>query len=235
MLNITRPTLIIDEQICRRNIHSMAEKAKHADVIFRPHFKTHQSLEVAEWFRDYGVEKITVSSAEMARAFAVGGWNDITIAFPANIREIDIYDELAAGINLNLLTDSIDATRALTRGMKNKAGVFIELDCGYGRSGIPGKEDQVMEQIVETLNNSQSLSFKGFLTHSGNTYTANSKPQIEDIYHHDIAILQKAKRKYISHHDKMIISIGDTPACSIVDDLSDADEIRIVKAEVPDK
>src|SRR6476620_10300974 len=86
---ITRPTLLLDEARCRRNIERMASKARRSNVRFRPHFKTHQSAQIGEWFREAGVNAITVSSVKMAEYFASHGWDDITIAFPANWREIE--------------------------------------------------------------------------------------------------------------------------------------------------
>ena len=78
----TRPTLLIDKAKCKANIKRMALKARQNDIEFRPHLKTHQSLEIGDWFRQEGVTKITVSSVAMAKYFAQDGWKDITIAFP---------------------------------------------------------------------------------------------------------------------------------------------------------
>jgi len=64
MLKITKPTLLLDKSICIRNIERMAAKAQLSGIAFRPHCKTHQSHEIANWFRDFGVSKITVSSSE---------------------------------------------------------------------------------------------------------------------------------------------------------------------------
>ncbi len=96
------PTFLINEQICLQNIHRMAEKASANHLIFRPHFKTHQSVEVGEWFSRAGVTAITVSSVSMAQQFAAAGWLDITIAFPLNFSEINL---LAGKITLNVLVD----------------------------------------------------------------------------------------------------------------------------------
>jgi len=82
--DITRPTLLLDEERARRNVERMAVKAGRSGVLFRPHFKTHQSAQIGGWFRERGVSKITVSSVKMAEYFAGQGWDDITIAFPAN-------------------------------------------------------------------------------------------------------------------------------------------------------
>lgn len=224
--SITRPTLIINEQQCRANIRRMADKAIASNVIFRPHFKTHQSAIVAEWFRDFGVSKITVSSLEMAQQYAEEGWRDITIAFPANIRELKGYNELSSQITLNLLVDDPKVTFALSEGIKYQIGIFIEVDCGYGRSGIPYDNIKTIDEIIQILKESETLTFKGFLSHFGNTYQANGKQEIKDIYTEGIQRLKSLKFKYTADFPNIIISIGDTPSCCVVDDLSEADEIR---------
>jgi len=106
-MKLKRPTLLLDKEKCLHNIQKMKEKADKNGVKFRPHFKTHQSAEVGEWFRDAGVEAITVSSVTMARYFASHGWKDISIAFPVNFAEVDEINELAKTIRLNLLIESM--------------------------------------------------------------------------------------------------------------------------------
>ncbi|MBO8152692.1 MAG: hypothetical protein H0Z30_09405 [Candidatus Marinimicrobia bacterium] len=73
-MQIIEPTLLLDEKKCQENINFMVQKAKRSNVIFRPHFKTHQSIEVGRWFRAQGVDKITVSSLRMAKYLADSGW-----------------------------------------------------------------------------------------------------------------------------------------------------------------
>ena len=85
--NITKPTLLLDKQKCLLNIRRMKHKANRNNVQFRPHFKTHQSIEIGEWFRQEGVLSISVSSLKTAKYFAGAGGDDITIVFPVNLRE----------------------------------------------------------------------------------------------------------------------------------------------------
>lgn len=101
--SISRPALLINENQARENIRKMADKARLSSVDFRPHFKTHQSIQIGRWFRDYGTTKITVSSVEMAAYFASDGWDDITIAFPLNYRQLSEIEELAADVHLGIL------------------------------------------------------------------------------------------------------------------------------------
>ncbi len=94
--------MLLDEAKCRANIRKMTEKARAAGVTFRPHFKTHQSAEVGEWFKSLGVTQCTVSSVKMASYFADAGWLDITVAFPLNALEVSEINRMAASIQLNL-------------------------------------------------------------------------------------------------------------------------------------
>jgi len=204
----------------------MAEKARKSGVTFRPHFKTHQSTRIAEWFRDEGVEKITVSSADMADQFAGAGWHDITIAFPANPLEIKAYNRLSRNITLNLIIDSIELLHYLQNNLHHAVGLFVEIDCGYGRSGIPFEDQKRIDHILHSCRTSEKYHFKGFLTHAGNTYHANSKDEIRQIYNDSIHELRRLKEGFLHVFPELIISTGDTPSCSIVEDLSKADEIR---------
>lgn len=224
MQNITKPTLLLNEKICKNNIHEMAEKTRKNHLHFRPHFKTHQSARIAEWFRDEGVDKITVSSVDMAVYFAKNGWNDITIAFPFNCLEIYEINNLAAKIKLNLLLIHEDSIRFLAENLKHEVGVFIKIDCGYHRTGIPAENHEEINEICSELSIQSKLKFKGFLTHAGNSYNATSKKEILKIHSQTLSCMNSLKNEF--SHLKPIISIGDTPCCSLADDFNGVDEIR---------
>lgn len=131
---VTQPTLIINETIAKKNIKVMAEKARKNNVSFEPHFKTHQSKEVGEWFRDEGILAITVSSVSMAQYFSENKWKNITIAFPVNILELDKIDKILQKSSLTLLVQDVNTVKAL-ENLTKTVEVFIEIDNGYHRSG----------------------------------------------------------------------------------------------------
>src|SRR5690554_8222903 len=118
MVEITRPTLIVDKEKCLQNIAKMAKKAKEYGLKFRPHFKTHQSAAIGAWFREFGVNAITVSSVHMGEYFSDNGWKDITIAFPLNILEMDRINKLAETANLNLSLENNRAAEVLAQNLK---------------------------------------------------------------------------------------------------------------------
>jgi len=220
------PALIIDTGKVESNIERMLSKASKSKAVLRPHFKTHQSARTGEIFRKKGVEKITVSSVQMAEYFAKYGWNDITIAFPLNLLEIEKTDNLAGKIKLNILLDSPFVASEIAKNTKNNIGVFIEIDTGYHRTGLlPGQENEI-EKITDIISNTKNLNFKGFLTHAGHTYNANGKEKIIEILNDAKQKMTALKNKWQQRFPDIIVSYGDTPSCSIADNCNGFDEIR---------
>ena len=222
LFQIERPVFVVYEDVCRQNIRNIAYKARRSSIVFRPHFKTHQSLTVGRWYREESVNKITVSSVAMARYFAGDGWNDITIAFPFNSNESDTINELAGKIKLNIIVSSVRSAELASELIKQTVNVFIEIDAGYPRSGIKAEDNESVEKCVVEFRKNPKLNFLGFLSHFGNTYAAGSKDEIKNIWRNSLDKLIAFKQKYPGS----IISVGDTPSSSIIDDFSGVDEIR---------
>ena len=105
MLDVTRPTLLLNKKISINNISKIKDRADRNNLIMRPHFKTHQSLEVGKWYKNQGIDRITVSSISMAKYFSKD-WNDILIAFPVNILEIETLNNISEKCKLGLLVDN---------------------------------------------------------------------------------------------------------------------------------
>ncbi len=226
MLNITKPTLILDKEKCLSNIQRMLEKARKSHVHFRPHFKTHQSAYIGNWFRKLGIHAITVSSVSMAKYFAAYGWKDITIAFPVNLLEIGTISELSNEIKLNLLIDNLETLKTIENFLTNNVGIFVEIDTGNHRSGLSLHDLDQIDLIMDHFMKSDKVKFKGFLTHSGHTYLADSTEKIREIYVDMARQMNYLKDKYKEDWPELILSTGDTPSCSLVEDLSQIDEIR---------
>lgn len=220
-MKIIKPTLLIDKQKVALNIDKMIKTAVDSESIFRPHFKTHQSIEVGKIFREKGVKQITVSSVSMAEYFAEDGWKDITIAFPCNILEINAINNLANKVHLNLMVDSAFTADFLSKNLTSNWGLFIKIDVGYNRSGLDYDSFEI-DEIIKISEQNNNLDFQGFLTHDGRNYSAKGKIEIEKNLAEAINIFKKLKQNY----PKALISWGDTPSCSLSDSLNFFDELR---------
>ncbi len=227
MEKYAKPTLIINENIARNNIKTMVAKAKSNNISFEPHFKTHQSKLVGEWFREEGVEAITVSSISMATYFAKNGWNKITIAFPVNFLEINALIELSNSAQLTLLVQSTMVVKKLD-SLKNKVDLLIEVDAGYHRSGIAIEQLKEIEEVVKTIKEGKH-KFKGFYYHAGTSYEARGEHEIKSVFDdmkREMMLLKNHFKLLKNPHVAPHIAIGDTPICSRAEDLKEFDSIH---------
>ena len=216
-----KPTLILDEVKCRANIKAMVEKTKDLGIAYRPHFKTHQSAEVGQWFKDYGIDKIAVSSVPMAQYFADNGWTDITIAFPYVKQQVETLAHLASRVTLNLVVSSVENAEALIKTISHDVNVLIEIDSGQGRTGFQPYDLDGIEEVVAKLNTSKYLTFTGFLTHAGHSYNTPAK-EIEALNLETISRFVLLRNQY----PNAILSYGDTPTTVMASKFMGVDEFR---------
>ncbi|MCA1800911.1 MAG: alanine racemase [Rhodothermaceae bacterium] len=224
--SIAVPTLLINETVCRSNIEFMQGKADKSGVQLIPHFKTHQSAVVGSWFRDAGTKAITVSSLSMATFFAGHGWDDITVAFPANIRESDTIKALAASVRLRIFILSAETAAHLANVLTHPVEYYIEIDTGYHRTGVPYDDHMLIGSVIRAASESGMLKFAGFYTHDGNTYDVRGRDAIMNIHRGTREKLEALRAKYAPAHPGLRISMGDTPGCSVAGDFAGLDEIR---------
>jgi Predicted amino acid aldolase or racemase len=224
---IRKPTLLLDEEKARKNLKCMAEKTAAQGIRFRPHFKTHQSAQIGEWFREAGVAAITVSSLSMASYFADHGWRDILVAFPVNLREIETMRALSARVRLGLLVESMESVTALGENLALPVDIWIKIDTGLHRAGLDVSDVEAMLAVVAEMRRYPGLNLRGLLTHAGQTYHARSSAEIREWYAHSWQALTKLRGEIASGGNPPLeISVGDTPGCWLSDDLGRVDEIR---------
>ncbi|MEQ9090433.1 MAG: alanine racemase [Balneola sp.] len=217
---ITSPTLVLDRNKTLQNINKMSSKVSNLGLKFRPHFKTHQSLEIGNWFRKFPIDGITVSSLRMAKYFASDGWKSITVAFPFNILDIEEINILASQIDLRLLVVDSGSALRLDQSLTSEISVYIEIDPGYGRSGIHFNDTDQIEKLITTVNNVEKLTLHGFYSHAGHSYECRSSNDIEQFSKSIIDSLSQLKNKY-----DLPICFGDTPSCSVLENFGAIDEL----------
>lgn len=197
-----------------------------AGVTLRPHFKTHQSHVIGRWFREAGIRSCTVSSIQMAEYFALDGWTDITVAFPLNYLEAAAIDRLAGRCRLHLLAVAPESLVELDQRISHHVHCFIEVDTGYGRTGVKPEDEQTIEAILKTISSGKHLSFAGFLTHAGQSYAARDAKTILAIHETTRSSMVALGNRYRHRYPNLVLSSGDTPTCSIAQEFSGLQEIR---------
>jgi D-serine deaminase-like pyridoxal phosphate-dependent protein len=219
---ITSPTLLIDEKITRANIKRMADKAARNGKKLVPHWKTAQSHEIGNWAKEYGIREVTASSIKLAEYLCGQGWDNIHIAFPFNPLETPRLNFLAASQSLSVQIVNPVTAQKLVDGLTNPVGFFIEIDAGYGRTGVHISDFGTIEEILRTAKKSDKLKFLGFYLHPGHTYYTADKA---GIYEQSRQALHMLKMKYQSEFPDLVTRVGDTPGCAVTEDFGDIDEL----------
>lgn len=223
---MSRPTLILNTVQAKKNIRKMKAICEKNDMDFRPHFKTHQSPEIAEWFWQEGVSKCTCSSLDMADEFAAHGWKDICVAIPLNVREMQKANLIASQVKLMLCVDHLDTITRLAQETYSPIFVFIEIDTGYGRSGVYYEDRTLINSLLKIIDDTAHLEFSGFLSHTGNSYHSLNAKAGSAIFEEARKNMEELKKEYLEQYPKMILSMGDTPSSNFADKFDGIDEWR---------
>ena len=239
---INTPAFLVDYAIVQQNCDAMREKARRSGIEFRPHVKTHKTIEIARMQVgdsvgigvghrvDNNTGPITVSTLAEAEFFASRGFDDITYAVPISPAKLERAAKLARQIRrLNLLLDSFETLQALQdfhAAQRQVFDVFLKVDCGYHRAGVDPDAPQSVKLAV-ALANSTAVRFQGLLTHAGHSYHARNRAEILKSAAEETASLTRLRTR-IQHEGvgSILRSIGSTPTASIVEDFRDADEVR---------
>jgi D-serine deaminase-like pyridoxal phosphate-dependent protein len=223
--DLPTPSLIIDLDRLESNIGRMADKARRLGVSLRPHIKTHKCVEIAQLQRQAGCQGLTVSTLYEARVFADHGFTDLTWAFPLILNRIAETRELARRARLRLVVDSAAAVDLLeAQGVPFH--VWLKVDCGYHRAGVD-PESRLAFDLVHRIQQSAMLKFDGLLTHSGHAYRARTRPEVATVAEQERATMDRFANELRARGLTVpAVSVGSTPAMSVVEDLAGVDEMR---------
>jgi D-serine deaminase-like pyridoxal phosphate-dependent protein len=230
MFNIQTPAFLVDRARVQRNCDAMREKARTSGVSFRPHVKTHKSVEIGRMQHGGAAGPITVSTLAEAEAFARDGARDITYAVPIAPEKLPRVESLAARVDrLSILVDSERALRAIEEFASSRGttfDVFLKVDCGYHRAGVdPESPDSV--RLAMALARSESIRFQGLLTHAGHSYSAMDVEEIRRIAAEEAGSLTRFATLLESEGvPGARRSVGSTPTASVVERFSECDEVR---------
>ena len=226
---IPTPALLLHSEVLQRNVKRMAEKVKGLGARLRPHAKTHKCMEIARLQRSHGAQGLTVATIVEAKDFADHGFDDITWAVPLPVSRLDEVLALARRITLRVLVDSPEAAKALEEAARRggvKVHVWLEVDCGYHRSGVD-PDSPVSVVLAKLLAASPHLVFDGLLTHAGHSYA-----QADDAARRAVANQERdvtvgfAERLRGEGVTVPAVSIGSTPSMAAMDSLDGVDEAR---------
>jgi D-serine deaminase-like pyridoxal phosphate-dependent protein len=176
---IDTPSLVVDLDAMQRNLARMAEYARKHDIRWRPHAKMHKSSAIARLQMQAGAVGVCVQKTSEAEAMAAGGVPDIYISnevvSPHKLARVaDLAHRLAAeGGQLAIAVDSHEGVLRLANAMDDRRrtgeaaviDVFVELDVGHGRCGVP--PGRAALDLVHAIRKHPALRFAGLQAYHG--------------------------------------------------------------------
>jgi len=172
---VESPTLVIDLDAMDRNLARMADFARARCLRLRPHAKMHKSAELALLQMAHGAVGVCVQKTDEALALAHGGVNNIYISnqviAPAKLQRL--ADAVRAHrTRFAIAVDSLQGIDALAAAMAHAGvdqpdaiDVFIEIDVGHGRCGVPPGDAAVA--LAQRLAGQPGLRFAGLQAYHG--------------------------------------------------------------------
>jgi len=213
--DLPTPALILDRAILRRNLKRMSDRLRDAGVILRPHLKTAKSIQVGRMAVEGHDGRITVSTLAEARYFAQGGFTDIFYAVGIVPAKLPAVTELRRqGTNLRVVTDNLSVARAIAEAATNgdSFSVYIEIDSGGGRAGLPYPELPGLLDIARVLHAAPGVELAGVMTHAGHSYHENSVAGIAAVAEQErLAVVTAAEKMRAAGIPCPIVSAGSTP------------------------
>jgi D-serine deaminase-like pyridoxal phosphate-dependent protein len=176
---IDTPAAVIDLDAMERNLARMAAFARTHGVRLRPHAKMHKSAFLARLQMQAGAVGVCVQKTSEAEALAAAGVTDIYISNEvsdaAKLRRVAALAQRlqAAGGRLAMAVDSLEGIARLAAAFEALAAgtapplvdVFVELDVGQGRCGVPPGEAAVT--LAQAIAAQPVLRFAGLQAYHG--------------------------------------------------------------------
>ena len=225
---IPTPAFVVDREIAKANCDRMRAKALVAGVIFRPHVKTHKTIEGAILQHGDSDGPITVSPLAEAEFFAQNGFDDITWAVPIAPSKLERCLAVAKKARLILLVDHPAAVVALAEFAESNRvdlDVMLKVDCGYHRAGVDPDARESIE-LALAIAHAPRLRLRGLLTHAGHSYRAMNADEIVRIAGEERGAVQRLAASLEDEGISALVrSVGSTPTMSVAP-IEGVDEIR---------
>jgi len=166
---VPTPALVIDAAIVRKNIARMAAYASEHGLKLRPHIKTHKLQRVAEMQLAAGA--IGLTTAKVGEAGVMSELcEELLLAYPpvdahrANeIARIARKTRVTVGLDSLLAAERLSAAAA---GNDVELGVLIDLDVGFGRTGVQGPA--AAAELAKQIDALPGLRVRGLMYFPGN-------------------------------------------------------------------
>ena len=165
---VETPIGVVDVKRAQANAERAASYAAEHGLAWRPHIKTHKSLEVAQIQLDAGATGLTVATLREAEVMS-SITDDLLLAYPQlGPARLERLARLAGSVDLKVALDSLDALAPMADAMAAagvRVGVLVEEDVGMGRVGV--QDSAAVVDLARAAHERDGVDFRGVLFYPG--------------------------------------------------------------------
>jgi 3-hydroxy-D-aspartate aldolase len=161
---VDTPALLVDLDAFEKNIATLSA-AVGKSVRIRAHAKTHKCPEIAKRQVAAGAVGVCCQKVSEAEALVDGGVADVLVSNEVvGAPKIERLAKLSHRARLGVCVDDLENIRALG-GCGGKLDVYVEVDVGAGRCGVPPGEPAV--RLAQEIRRHANLRFAGLQAYQG--------------------------------------------------------------------
>ncbi|KAF4447685.1 D-serine dehydratase [Fusarium albosuccineum] len=238
--DVPKPAAILDAARVRRHCHSMRDAANALNVGFRAHVKTHKTVEATRLQVGEGSDDIKLVVSTLAeidhllpllREYQTAGRKlDILYGIPLPRSQVPRLAALGAELgndSISVLIDhpsQLDAVKTFSQHAKFPAHVFLKVDTGYHRAGLPPSsinKNGLIETLAELESKGEAV-LVGLYSHSSLSYKDTTADQAMANLEGEIQGCVDALQTHchLFPKDKEIaVSVGASPQVTAIENL----------------
>ena len=166
--DLDTPAMIIDLDLLEKNIRSMQEVCRNAEIPLQVHTKTHKMPEIAHMQLRQGAIGICCQKLGDAEVMVAGGVRG-KILVPYNIvgeQKLIRLARLCKRAQMTVAVDSEFTAKGISDQLQKDGGtvsVLIELDTGGKRTGV--QSPQAAVELAQKVSKMPSLQLRGVMTY----------------------------------------------------------------------
>ncbi|MEM9666028.1 MAG: alanine racemase, partial [Bacteroidota bacterium] len=169
--DLPTPCLLIERRRLMQNLDRMQAHATAQAVALRPHVKTHKSIHIAREQVARGAQGLTLAKPSEAAVFAEAGFCNLRIAYPvvgptAHEQLLGLKAQVSFCVDT---AEGLHAAAPVYAAHDCTADVLLEVDTGYGRTGVPWDHADLVA-LARLVEETPGVRLVGLLTHAGQSY-----------------------------------------------------------------
>ncbi|KAH8432492.1 uncharacterized protein LDX57_010128 [Aspergillus melleus] len=239
--DVAKPCAVLDAAIIRRNCAKMIHAVKALNVGFRAHVKTHKTTQITklqmgstEETFDVNLVVSTVNEIHhlvpLLKEFRAHGRRvNVLYGIPLVPSQVPRLASLAQELGEDTITvmvdhpDQIEFLRQFHARTGFPACVFVKVDTGYHRAGLPPtglNKDGLLKGLAQAERDGHAR-FLGVYSHSSLSYAGSTPEEAMGHLTAEIEGCREAVRQHLEllPERELVISVGATPQAASVQNL----------------